>query len=155
MSRLADIPIAVEGAPAPRDPDGGLGGGVVAVLHEVATLLERLHESGTPSTIDLKTMPMSPSDHQQLREALGEGEVSAEIAAEGPSRIRETGTHGVWWIEHRDARDNLLAEFLEITTVPEFLCSHRADVEAAVGRLRRRIASAADTGAKSGGEDDA
>lgn len=143
MSRLSDIPVTVEGGAvtAEAGPDTGavLGGGVVAVLHEVAALLERLHEHGEPGSVDLATMPMAPAEHERLRSTLGTGEVSAEIRSEGLSSVRETAVHGVWWVEHRDPADRTLAEFIEITTVPEILRSHHADIGAGLERLRARL----------------
>ncbi len=152
MSRLSEIPVTVEDG---AEPGRGLGGGVVAVLHEIAALLERLHERGEPGAVDLATMPMTPSDYERLRSALGEGEVSAEILSEGISRVRETGVHGVWWVEHHDPAGKALAEFIEITTVPEILRSHRADISAGLERLRARLREGREPVPDRGGDDNA
>ena len=150
MSRLSEIPVAVEGA---ADAGRGLGGGTVAVLYEIAALLERLQLHGETGAVDLATMPMIPADYERLRSALGEGEVQVDVRSEGTARVRETGVHGVWWVEQRDASDRLLAEFLEITTVPEILRSHPADIAAGLERLRSQLQR--DRGAVPGGDDHA
>lgn len=152
MSRLSEIPVRVEGAAPPTPPDRGLGGGVVAVLHEVAARLEALTQRGEPGSIDLATMPLAPADFDALRVALGEGEVAAEVDADGRSRVRETATHGVWWIAHRDADDNVLAEFIEITTVPAILRTAEADLTAGLERLRAHLAEHDDQPPSAGGD---
>ncbi len=138
MSRLADIPIRIEAPP----PTFGLGGGVAAILTELVTLLERLAQSQTPAAIDLRSLPMSPQDRVELKRVLGEGEVQATIHAEGLSDIRETGISGVWWVEHRDAQGELVAELLEVTRVPEILASASDEIAAAARVLREQMSAA-------------
>jgi hydrogenase-1 operon protein HyaF len=146
LSRLSQIPIRIEGSalpggPAP-DPDaksGGLGGGVSAILSELARLLERLAENQIPASIDLRSLPMSPQDRSLLQRALGEGEVQATVAAQGLSSIRETLVAGVWWVEHRDAQGELIAELLEVTLVPQILASAPDEIAAAACALRGQM----------------
>jgi len=141
MSKLSDIPVHVQGAASrPGDP-GGLGGGVSALLHEIAVMLDRLHDSGEPGAIDLRSMPMVPGDRQRLQVALGEGEVEAVIRSGGVTRIRETGIAGVWWIEHHGADDETVAEMIEVTQVPELLPSQKEDLQTGIQRLRQRLAA--------------
>lgn len=160
MSRLSEIPVRVEGlggrSAAERggpQPGVGLGGGVIAVLHELASLLERLRDEDEPGAVDLGTMPMAPADHEQLRTALGEGEVDATVTANGTSRVRETGVHGIWWIEHHDGQGRVQAEFLEVSRLPAILRTHPADVGAGLDRLRRRLGEDADDGSSAEGDD--
>ncbi len=129
-------------APAAAGPvaiAGGLGGGVTAVLSELATLLEQLADTETPAAIDLRSLPMSPQDRVQLERALGQGEVSATVDAEGLSTLRETGISGVWWVEHRDRQGELTAELLEVTRVPEILASAPDEIAAGARALRAQI----------------
>ncbi len=116
-----------------------LAGGVTAVLHEIVELLERLAATGEGGAIDLRSLPMAPGDHEHLRSALGEGEVSASFDALGPTRVRETGVAGVWWIEHRNAHGETLTELIEVTEVPEILAAARQDIGAAAQALRARL----------------
>jgi hydrogenase-1 operon protein HyaF len=139
LSRLADIPIRLEAPPA----DGGLGGGVTALLTELATLLERFAETQESTAIDLRSLPMGPQDRALLQRALGEGEVRATIDAEGQSTIRETRIGGVWWVEHRDAQGELIAELLEVTRVPAILASAPDEIAAGGRALRRQISAIA------------
>lgn len=141
MSKLSDIPVHVQGAGSrPEDP-GGLGGGVSALLHEIAVMLDRLHDNGEPGAIDLRSMPMVPGDRQRLQEALGDGEVEASIRSGGITRIRETGIAGVWWIEYLGADDEMVAEMIEVAQVPELLPSQKEDLQTGIQRLRQRLAA--------------
>lgn len=138
MSRLSDISIRVEQAV----PTGGLGGGVTAILNELATLLDKLAGDETPAAIDLRSLPMSPQDRAELQRALGEGEVQATVHAQGLSSIRETRIAGVWWVEHRDPHGELIAELLEVTRIPGILASAPDEIAAAGPALRRQMAAA-------------
>jgi len=136
MNRLADIPVRVEGdAPDGAQAEGGMA---EAIVGEVAQHLARLVESGEAGAIDLQSMPMTEADKAALREALGEGEVEATVQVIGPTRIHETGYPGVWWIQHMNAEEHVVAEQLEIARVPGLLSAHEADVRAALQRLRAR-----------------
>lgn len=145
MTSLSDIPVRVEaGAAAPAGDPGGLGGGVMAILHELLALLERLEADGTSGAVDLFSMPMVPGDRERLREALGEGELTATFDSAGVSTIRETGVAGIWWIEHRDPEDKIVADLIEVTTVPELLVSQPAEVRRGARQLRQRLSDGSD-----------
>ncbi|MGD0504632.1 MAG: hydrogenase expression/formation C-terminal domain-containing protein [Steroidobacteraceae bacterium] len=151
MTRLKDISVRVEPgagiAPitAGMVAAGGLGGGVAAILAELVTLLERLADSGTAAAIDLRSLPMSPQDRVELERALGDGEVQATVTAHGVSAIRETGIAGIWWAEHRDPQGAPIAEFLEVTRVPQILAAAPDDIAAAAAALRAQITAIAAT----------
>ena len=71
MSRLAEIPIRIESLPETLPgaaAAGGLGGGVAALLTEIASLLARLAETRLPAAIDLRSLPMSPQDRSELEQ---------------------------------------------------------------------------------------
>jgi HupH hydrogenase expression protein, C-terminal conserved region len=135
LSRLADIAIRVE----PPRPVGGLGGGVAAVLTELAGLLERLANGAQSATIDLRSLPMSREDRAELQRVLGEGEVQATVNAEGLSSIRETRISGLWWVEHRDRQGDLIAESIDVTYVPAILASAPDEIAAGARALRAQI----------------
>ena len=147
MSRLAGIPIRVE-PPARVD---GLGGGVTAILHEIVRRLERLAAASEPSAIDLRSLPMSPLDRTELKRALGEGEVRATLNAEGVSTIQETHFPGVWWVEHRDLQDQLLAELIDVNYVPDILARVSGEIAAGARALSEQLATAATVAAAPGG----
>jgi hypothetical protein len=139
VSRLTDIPVRVE----PWVRVAGLGGGVTALLNELAGLLERLSSDDRSAVIDLRSLPMSADDKLTLQRFLGEGEVCATVQADGLSNVRETRISGVWWIEHRDREGELIAELLEVCTVPRFLAAGLDDVAAGASELRTRLAGGA------------
>jgi len=150
MSRLSDIPVRVEGLPQSAPQSGtssttpaGLGGGLAAILSELATLLGRLAASEETAMIDLRSLPMSPADRILLQRALGDGEVHATLKAQGLSTARETGVAGVWWIEHRDAHDELCAELLEVARFPQILASAPDEIQDAAVALQARNSAAA------------
>jgi hydrogenase-1 operon protein HyaF len=139
MIRLADIPVRIEPTPLV----GGLGGGVPAILSELASLLERLAKAEEPAAIDLRSLPMSAQDRVELRRALGEGEVQATLTAEGISNIRETRVPGVWWVEHHDRNGELIAELIEVTRMPLILMSATDEIASGASALREQLAAAA------------
>ena len=139
MSRLTEIPIRIE----PAAPLAGLGGGVMAILAELAGLLERLAAGEQPATIDLRSLPMSPQDRVALQGVLGDGEVQATLDAQGLSSIRETRVPGLWWVEHRDPRGELIAESIEVTRMPQILMSALDEIRAGAAALRAQITTTA------------
>lgn len=137
-SRLSQIPVRVETAD-PAAPTGTIGGGVTAILAEIATLLERLAADGRPGAVDLHSLPMSPADRRRLSEALGPGEVTITLRADGDSTIRETGVRGVWWTEHRDRDGEVIAAFIEVSRTPEILTVDVDELRRGAGRLRNSL----------------
>lgn len=113
-----------------------IGGGVAAILTEIATLLERVAATGEAAAIDLRSLPMNAADRRQLLEALGPGEVEITLRADGDSSIRETGVQGVWWTEHRDRNGALIACYIEIARVPEILLVPAEELRRGAERLR-------------------
>jgi len=133
--RLADIRVTL-------DHGYGLAGGVDAVLSEVVERLEQLAAGGVPHTIDLRSLPLNPAERERLQGLLGDGEVDVTLQLDGDSRVRETGAAGVWWIEHRDLRGELIAETLEIARVPDILNADPEDLGHSASALRARIRAA-------------
>lgn len=128
-----------KGIPIETEAGGASAGFVDALLRELQTLLEALVERGEEGSIDLKSLPMGPGDHLRLRAALGEGEVTAVIQALGPTRVIETAFPGVWWITHYNVHDEVVAERIEVTSVPEIVKSPSADVAEGLQRLRSAL----------------
>ena len=118
---------------------------VCGVLREVAERLEALAERGECGVIDLKSLPLSDSHLQQLRERLGRGEVSAQLEILGPSEIWETRYPGVWWVRHLGVADLVAAERIEITRVPDILSAALPDVVTAAQSLNDDLALYATT----------
>lgn len=137
MSRISEIPVRVE-----SDTEiTALGGGVTAILHEIAAMLERLAAGDEGGAIDLKSLPLGPGDYRRLQEALGEGEVDITLNIAGTSRIRETGVRGVWWVQHRDLYEDTVAELIEVTSIPAIVLAQPEDVASDFARLSASLAS--------------
>ncbi|MBT8101938.1 MAG: hydrogenase expression/formation protein [Gammaproteobacteria bacterium] len=110
-------------------------GNVRPILNEVLHALDKLLEKNMPTTIDLAGLPFAPGELDELEATLGNGELVAQLDALGSSRIRETAYPGVWWIEHRNAHDEVVGRYLEITRIPEILASQDADIRTGRARL--------------------
>jgi len=118
------------------------------MLHRIRDALGRLARDGDDAvtTIDLNALPMSSDERQVLVDALGEGEVDAQVCVAGVSHVRETRFPGVWWIRHLGRRGELLVELVEVTRVPTLLATHRDDL----GASRRALAEQLVSGLASG-----
>jgi hydrogenase-1 operon protein HyaF len=115
-----------------------------AVLREILALMQRLLETGKTGIIDLRSLPMSGWDRQQLAGTLGEGEVKALVNACGASTVSETQFPGVWWVRHEGADGRVAAEQVVVARVPEFLLAHPADIAAARTRLSAILSRSAE-----------
>jgi hydrogenase-1 operon protein HyaF len=119
-----------------------------AVLAEVAQHLEALASSGTTSTIDLRSLPLTDADLAELEALLGKGEVRASIDVIGTTEVHETAFAGVWWLRHMGAQDRVAAEEIAITPVPDILHAQADDIREAAQRIRSQIETAAPAGAE-------
>lgn len=131
---LDNIAIKVE----PADPHSV--GNIGAIQNEIASRLEALAASGKTSLIDLKSLPFSAGEYEQLRIELGRGEVSARLEAIGISEITETQFPGVWWVTHYNVEGDIIADLLEIAPIPAILPSQPEDVRDGLKRLKQHIA---------------
>ena len=107
-----------------------------SVLAEVGRLLEMLASNGEPGCIDLRSLPLTVADREELESLLGHGEVRVELDLAGRSEVWETAYAGAWWIRHRGAGDRIATELITVCPVPDILMAHSADIQAAALRLR-------------------
>jgi len=114
-------------------------GNIAALLAEISTMLEQLLGRGNSSMIDLKSLPLSPQEYEQLRFTLGQGEVTARLEAIGPSEIIETHYPGVWWVTHYNVEGDIIADMIEIASVPSILHSQPEDMRAGLERLHELL----------------
>ena len=114
-------------------------GNVRPLLSEVLHAVDRLLDTDEPTTIDLAGLPFGPGELEHLEATLGTGELSCKLDALGTSRIRETTYPGVWWLEHRNAHDEVVGRYIEITRTPEILSSQEADITAGRARLEDQL----------------
>ncbi|MEW5967231.1 MAG: hydrogenase expression/formation C-terminal domain-containing protein [Pseudomonadota bacterium] len=123
---LDAIPIHVVGA---ASADAGLSGNAPPLLRELLDRVQCLLDHGESSSIDLTALPLTPADLDWLREKLGRGEVGVMLDAHGESSLDETACPGVWWVTHRNEQGATLAQFLEVTFVPELVRAQVEDVK--------------------------
>lgn len=114
-------------------------GNVPLLLNELRHALERLLADGTPHALDLRAIPLAPGEEERLLSALGEGELAAQLEAQGRSEIRESAYPGIWCITHRDVAGSVVGRYLEVTFMPALLASQRPDVEQGLARLTRAL----------------
>ncbi len=113
-----------------------------ALLHEIGALLEQLIATGEGGTIDLRGLPpLGTEGYGLLKGWLAEGEVAANIRSLGHSEVLETAYPGVWWITHRNEKDAIVTELIEVAEVPALLKSQRDDIQAGLVRLNGRLPS--------------
>lgn len=132
-NNLKDIPIYVQ-----AEETYSIGN-IRALLTEIAARLEKLASDGETGMIDLNSLPMAPGEYEQLRQTLGQGEVSARIEAIGASEIIETHYPGVWWVTHYNVEGDIVADTLEITAVPEIIKSQPEDIRTGLELLRAQL----------------
>lgn len=137
MSGLAGIGVKVESGIGP-EPE--LRGNALPLLHEIRHALARLIEEGEPTIIDLQSLPMGPGDLRRLLDALGEGEVKAELEVLGKSIVRESRYAGVWVVEHMTGTGEVSSRFIEITWVPSLLQAQPEDVRSGLAELTGALA---------------
>lgn len=116
-------------------PASPFHGNVRPIINEVLHAIDKLLATDETTVIDLASLPFGPGELEHLEATLGTGELAAKLDALGASRIRETAYPGVWWLEHRNAHDEVVGRFLEITRTPEILSSQDADIIAGRARL--------------------
>ena len=108
---------------------------VKPLLNEVKHALDNLIKNGESTVIDLRSIPLAPGEEEKILNTLGCGEVHAQLNALGPSEIIETQSAGVWIVTHHNDEDEIISRFIEITTMPDILCSQKEDVIAAYNDL--------------------
>ena len=119
--------------------DGRSTGMAFAVLAEIGRLLDHLATTGASGAIDLRSLPLTAADREQLEALLGRGEVRAELELAGRSEVWETAYPGAWWIRHFGANGGVASEVIEISPVPDILAAHAADIGAGARRLLRHL----------------
>ena len=122
-----------------QDREYPFHGNVRPLLNEILHAIDRLLDTGEATTIDLASLPFGPCELEHLEATLGTGELSARLDALGTSRIRETAFPGVWWLEHRNAHDEVVGRYVEVTRAPDILSSQDADITAGRAQLENQL----------------
>ena len=113
---------------------------VLPLLHEVRHALARYHDSGETTTIDLRRIPMTERDEEELEGFLGVGDVSIDIQALGPTQIRETQFPAVWHIVHFNADGDIAGKFVTVAAIPDLVMTPREDAARGLRALTQRLA---------------
>jgi hydrogenase-1 operon protein HyaF len=109
------------------------------LLHEVRHALDNLIKNGETAIIDLRSIPLAPGEEDKILNTLGRGEVQSQLNALGPSEIIETEYAGVWIVTHYNEDNDIIGRFIEITTMPDILCSQAEDIIEAYNRLAENL----------------
>lgn len=112
---------------------------VLPLLHEIRHAMAQLLETGEPSIIDLRSLPLAPGEEERIETTLGTGEIKAMLDALGPSEIRETRFPGVWLITHYNDDNQVTGKFIEVTYIPALLKSQDADIADGLQELDERL----------------
>ena len=118
---------------------------VKPLLHEIKHALDNLIETGQTSIIDLRSIPLAPGEEDKILDTLGQGEVLAQLNALGLSEVIETQYAGVWLVTHYNDENTIISRFIEVTTMPEILCSQTEDIMKAYSSLSLDLAENQET----------
>jgi hydrogenase-1 operon protein HyaF len=114
-------------------------GNVRALLHEIAGLLETWVQKGEPASIDLRSLPLSRGDYDELAAALTVGAVTASVDAIGASDVHETRYPGVWRVTHRNEAGEVVADLIEVCETPAILRAPAEDVADGLTQLKELL----------------
>lgn len=136
MSSPVHLPLARASEPTGCGA-GGKTGLAPALIVEIAECLAKLADGKGQSAIDLRSLPMTDGDRDELSQILGRGELSMSLALSGESEIWETAYPGVWRVLYRNRDGDVIGDFIEITTMPQIAVAHIDDVQHSRRRLAR------------------
>ena len=114
-------------------------GNVKPLLFELAGLLDAWLSKGEAASIDLRSLPLSRGDYDELGARLGSGAVSASVEAIGASEVRETRYPGVWRVTHRNEAGEVVADLIEVYGLPEILRAPPEDAADGLIRLKEAL----------------
>ena len=114
-------------------------GNVKPLLFELAGLLEAWLTKGEAASIDLRSLPLTRGDYEELAAALGDGAVSASVEAIGATEVRESRYPGVWRVIHRNEAGKVVADLIEVCAMPEILRAPAEDAADGLIRLKEAL----------------
>lgn len=137
MNTFRTFPIHVEPLPTVEDETIAK-----SIAYEIYTLQERLLKEGKDGTIDLRTLPaVNATSLAWLEKWLPRGEVSAYVTSHGVTEVRETIYSGVWWIVHKNAKGDIVTEWIQVTYIPDILKSCKEDIQQGWEKLGKWLTS--------------
>jgi hydrogenase-1 operon protein HyaF len=114
-------------------------GNVRPLLFELAELLDAWLTKGAAASIDLRSLPLSRGDYDELGTVLGSGAVSASVEAIGVSEVHESRYPGVWRVTHRNEAGEIVADLIEVCGLPEILRAQAEDAADGLIRLKEAL----------------
>ena len=112
---------------------------MLALLQELQNMLSALAQGNQANSVDIRSLPLTPADHDFLIQFLGSGEVSATVNALGLSEINETRFSGIWLITHYNHHEEIIADLIEVTPLPDILKTQAEDIRQGNDTLRRYL----------------
>jgi hydrogenase-1 operon protein HyaF len=112
---------------------------VEPIMHQIYHALQNFIGTGEASIIDLRSIPLAPSEEETIIDMLGRGEVYAQLNALDPSKIYETQYAGVWLVTHYNEANSIISRFIEITELPDILKSQYEDMTYSLQKLAEKL----------------
>lgn len=112
---------------------------VLVILRELETMLNQLIINGEANSVDIHSVPLAKIDYYRLKKILGEGDVHASFNDSGQTSVVETSIPGIWWVTQRNTNNSIVAEFIEVTTMPSILQPPADDIQESIDILRSLI----------------
>jgi hydrogenase-1 operon protein HyaF len=78
---------------------------------------------------------LSPPELEDLDVVLDTGEVSATLSVGGVSTVWETRFAGVWRVRHHDGFNEIAADEIHVTRIPDVLVTQDEDIAFSAARL--------------------
>lgn len=111
-----------------------------AILVEISEALQLFIEKGQTWTIFTNKMSLTPEERQEIRDFLGEGNISIKLTgSEEPAEWMESGTAGVWYGVFYDQANNPILETIEIGSFPQVPAAQIEDVRSNLEVLKKRL----------------
>ena len=138
MNKLSSIKVVTEDSQVQRATTGNC----LPLLNEVRHALESLINTDTSTAIDLRSIPLAPGEEEYIEQALGMGEVVAQLSALGFSDIYESRFPGVWLVIHYNSDNEIMGKLIEITWIPSILRTQMEDARQGLAKLVDQMDSA-------------
>lgn len=110
-----------------------------ALLSELQQKLTHLLNQGQSDSIDLRSLPLFPGELEKLKQLLGKGEIQVKLDTMGHSDIYETTVSGIWWVTHYNQSNDIVAEYLQITLLPDILKTAPSDLQPGLEKLKQLL----------------
>jgi hydrogenase-1 operon protein HyaF len=90
---------------------------------------------GSPHSINLTLLPLSPEELVFIDQRLGRGPVGMLSRAYGKCEVISTQCKNVWWVRYYNAMGALILNLLEVTDIPQVVAAADEDISDSATRL--------------------